>query len=144
MRPSLSLDIVFENFPRLSELFPIFLHFSFFPFIYSSMTRIFIKGSNAWILFSCSAQTSSKTFTLKHSFASLGCFIASKTSKLTSSSYAHTLSFPLSTSIMTLAVFMNGLPKIKGTLASSSISITTKSTGNRNLSTFTIISSTIP
>ncbi|MCH94795.1 hypothetical protein A2U01_0015762 [Trifolium medium] len=47
-------------------------------------------------------------------------------------------------SIIIRAVFMKGLPKINGTSSSSSISITTKSIGNINLSTLTSTSSAIP
>jgi len=68
----------------------------------------------------------------------------SSTLKLTSSSYTHSFNFPLSTLIITFAVFMNGRTNISGTSTSSSISITTKFTIERNLSTFTNKSSNIP
>ncbi|KAL2326103.1 hypothetical protein Fmac_025161 [Flemingia macrophylla] len=95
-------------------------------------------------IFCLSKQTSSRVSIFKHSLESNECFIASSTSKCTSSFCTLNFSLQLSTSIITFAVFMNGLPGIRDTSMSSSISMTTKSTGNVNLSTITRTSSTTP
>jgi len=68
----------------------------------------------------------------------------SKPSNVTSSSYALTLILPSSTSMITIAIFMKGLPRIKGTSVSSSISIITKFIGKVNPPTFIITFSTTP
>ena len=66
------------------------------------------------------------------------------TLKVTCSSLILRIKLPLWTSIKALAVAKNGLPKIRGTYWSSSISKTTKSTGKINLSTLTSTSSKTP
>ena len=86
--------------------------------------------------------TSSRVSILRKSLDSAGYLIASNTLKLTSSSCTLTLSFPLSTFMITLVVFINGLPKIKGTSTSSSMSLTTNK--EKILSTLINKSSTIP
>ena len=64
--------------------------------------------------------------------------------KFTSFYWSLILSFPPSTSMITLAVFMNSHPRMKGTSISSSISSITKSTGKVILSTYTSTFSTTP
>jgi len=87
--------------------------------------------------------TSSIISTLKQAPLSLGCFIASCTSNVTSSPIRK-VHLPFTTLVMTLAVFMNGLPRIKGIEASSFISMMTKSTCMVNLPTRTGMFFTIP
>jgi len=70
--------------------------------------------------------------------------MALNTLKMTSSSYTLTFNFPLSTSMMTSTIFIKGLPRMRGTFRSSSISIITMSIRNYNLSTLTSRSSTMP
>ena len=71
-------------------------------------------------------------------------FIDLKTLKVTRSSLILRIKFPYWTSIIVLPVARNGLPKMRGTSWSSSMSKTMKSIGKMNLSTLTKTSSTIP
>lgn len=95
-------------------------------------------------LFCTSLISSSMESNLKHALLSFECFRASKRLNLTSSSCTRIFIKPSSVFIIILAVFMNVRPKIRGTSSSSSISITTKSIGNKNLSTLTKISFVMP
>lgn len=69
------------------------------------------------------------------------CCIFFHRSTITSSSDTCSFSLPLSTSISILPVCRKGLLRIKGTSLHSSISMTTRSTGNVNLS---VLTSTLP
>src|ERR1044072_5468901 len=91
-----------------------------------------------------SLQTSSSTTSTLKTSSSLGRFIFLKTENLTKSSATLKSIIPSSISIKALPVARKGLPKMRGTLVYSSISNTTKSTGNINLSTLTSTSSIIP
>ena len=88
--------------------------------------------------------TSSIISTLKRAPLSLWCFKASCTSNVISLSSTHKIHFPFVTLTTILATFMNGLPRIKGTLTPSFISMMTKSTGMVNLPTHIGMFSTIP
>ena len=92
-----------------------------------------------------SSVTSSITSTLKQvSSLEFGYFIALSIKKVILSSPTPRLSSRPFTLIMASAVFKKGLPKIKGTRLSSSISKITKSTGKTNLPTWTSIFSATP
>jgi len=55
----------------------------------------------------------------RESLRILGCFMASNTLNMTSSSYTLTFNLPLSTLMMTLVVFIKGLPRMRGTSEST-------------------------
>ena len=87
---------------------------------------------------------SSMASTLKQESASVGNLVASNTLKVTFSSWTRNSSFPSWTSIKALPVAKKGLPRMRGTSLSSSMSSTMKSTGKISLSTFTRTSSMMP
>lgn len=70
--------------------------------------------------------------------------MVSKRLKLASSSCTLTFICPFSILIIICVFFMNVFPRIRGISSSYSVSMTTKSTGNGNLSIFTSTSSVTP
>ena len=80
---------------------------------------------------------------MKQAHLSLGYNKASCTSNVISSSSTRKVHLPSATLMMTLEVFMNGHPRIKG-IKTSLISMMIKSTGMMNLPTHTGMFSTIP
>lgn len=90
-------------------------------------------------------KTSESMISMLKQFSSCAeCLSASKTSKVISSSPTRSSNYPFCMSMRDFPVARNGRPNMSGISTSSSISSTTKSTGNMNLFTFTNTSSMIP